>query len=341
MALPLFLQSKMQPQQSGHPHQVAKTESNEILGALMALSQTGVNASLSERLVSNNASNYAFLNALLQQELQTRSLLSTQSQSENPEVSFLQSLLLQRSVSLEQTPVRLLPSNTNILFGLGRPTYNYADILSRDALSANDLLQILQQRQQYTPQPVLQPVLAIADAPPTLATNAVKEKRKGRAGRFPQKLYQMILDLEKQEGGADIASFLHNGRAFAILDPTEFVKSVMPKYFRMSRFSSFQRQLNLYEFQRITEGQNKGCYYHELFMKGRPDLCMTIKRNKIKSDNPSNKVGDPFGPMGPAQGASIPPQLSNLSIDQEHQASQSLSTTLYRLLPTAGHRNVQ
>lgn len=107
-------------------------------------------------------------------------------------------------------------------------------------------------------------------------------RRKGRTGTFPQKLHQMLSDLERQEGGAEIASFLPHGRAFAIHKPRDFVKHVMPKYFRMSRFSSFQRQLNLYDFQRITEGPDKGSYYHELFVQGRPILSTMMKRNKIK-----------------------------------------------------------
>jgi hypothetical protein len=114
--------------------------------------------------------------------------------------------------------------------------------------------------------------------------------RKGRTGTFPQKLHQMLSDLQNEEGGIEIASFLHHGRAFAIHKPKEFVKKVMPKYFRMSRFSSFQRQLNLYEFQRITEGPDKGAYYHELFAQGRPLLCTQIKRHKIKGVAPSNSV---------------------------------------------------
>lgn len=65
-------------------------------------------------------------------------------------------------------------------------------------------------------------------------------RRKGRTGTFPQKLHQMLSELERQDGGLDIASFLPHGRAFAIHKPRDFVKHVMPKYFRMSRFSSFQ-----------------------------------------------------------------------------------------------------
>ncbi|GAX09661.1 hypothetical protein FisN_19Lh128 [Fistulifera solaris] len=107
-------------------------------------------------------------------------------------------------------------------------------------------------------------------------------KRKGRSGSFPQKLHQILQELERQEGGREIASFLPHGKAFAIHKPRDFVKTIMPKYFRMSRFSSFQRQLNLYDFQRITEGRGKGAYYHDLFVKDKPMLASMMKRNKIK-----------------------------------------------------------
>lgn len=113
------------------------------------------------------------------------------------------------------------------------------------------------------------------------ALSGTDRKRKGRTGTFPQKLHQMLSDLERA-GQTDIASFLSHGRAFAIHKPRDFVKQVMPKYFRMSRFSSFQRQLNLYDFQRITEGPDKGAYFHELFVQGRPILSTMMKRNKIK-----------------------------------------------------------
>lgn len=99
---------------------------------------------------------------------------------------------------------------------------------------------------------------------------------------FPQKLHRVLSELGEEPEGADIASFLSHGRAFAIHNPKKFLSEVMPKYFRMSRFSSFQRQLNLYDFRRVAEGRDKGAYYHELFLKGRPALSTQMKRTKIK-----------------------------------------------------------
>jgi hypothetical protein len=56
----------------------------------------------------------------------------------------------------------------------------------------------------------------------------------------------------------------------------------MPKYFRQSKLTSFQRQVNLYGFRRLTAGQDRGAYYHELFLRGRPDLHKKLVRIRVK-----------------------------------------------------------
>jgi len=96
---------------------------------------------------------------------------------------------------------------------------------------------------------------------------------------FPFKLFRMIAEAEK-EGNDKIISFNEDGLCFIIHKPREFVSDIMPKYFTTSRMSSFQRQLNLYGFRRISEGKDKGGYAHEDFIKGRRSLCKRIKRKK-------------------------------------------------------------
>jgi hypothetical protein len=46
--------------------------------------------------------------------------------------------------------------------------------------------------------------------------------------------------------------------SFVVHNRKEFVRLIMPVYFRMSKFASFQRQLNLYDYKRITSGPDKG-----------------------------------------------------------------------------------
>jgi hypothetical protein len=71
---------------------------------------------------------------------------------------------------------------------------------------------------------------------------------------FPFKLYRMLKQAE-EDGQDDIVSFFPHGAAFAIHKPQEFVSEIMPKYFTTSRMSSFQRQLNLYGFRRVADGE--------------------------------------------------------------------------------------
>mmetsp|Transcript_20421 Transcript_20421/g.30305 ORF Transcript_20421/g.30305 Transcript_20421/m.30305 type:complete len:340 (-) Transcript_20421:89-1108(-) len=94
---------------------------------------------------------------------------------------------------------------------------------------------------------------------------------------FPEKLHRLLSEVEEKKQD-DIIGFFSHGRAFAIHDREGFVEEIMPKYFKQSRLSSFQRQLNLYGFTRITSGPDLGGYYHELFLKGRASLAIHMRR---------------------------------------------------------------
>lgn len=113
-----------------------------------------------------------------------------------------------------------------------------------------------------------------------------KKKSGATVETFPQKLYRMIEEAD-EEDMKDVVSFFAHGRAFAIHKPRAFITDLMPRYFSTSRMSSFQRQLNLYGFRRITEGRDKGGYFHEFFLKGRKGLCKKIKRKKTPSNKPA------------------------------------------------------
>lgn len=51
----------------------------------------------------------------------------------------------------------------------------------------------------------------------------------------------------------------------------------------ISKVTSFQRQLNLYGFKRLTRlGPDKGCYYHECFLRRKVFLTARMRRTKVK-----------------------------------------------------------
>ena len=108
----------------------------------------------------------------------------------------------------------------------------------------------------------------------------VRKKSGGVSMPFPEKLMDM-LDKETILN-PEVITWLPHGRAFLVRKPKLFTSEVMSGYFRQSKLTSFQRQLNLYGFRRITQGPDAGAYYHELFLQGRPQLCMRMQRQKVK-----------------------------------------------------------
>eukprot|EP00934_Nitzschia_sp_Nitz4_P007165 Nitzschia sp. Nitz4//scaffold185_size43419//24103//25634//NITZ4_007303-RA/size43419-augustus-gene-0.65-mRNA-1//1//CDS//3329539715//7155//frame0 len=100
---------------------------------------------------------------------------------------------------------------------------------------------------------------------------------------FPLKLRHMLQEAEDQDM-AHIVSWEMEGTAFRVHLPDEFVAQIMRRWFNQTKYKSFQRQLNLYGFSRITRGPQKGCYLHPLFQRAKPDLANGIARKKITQE---------------------------------------------------------
>jgi len=125
----------------------------------------------------------------------------------------------------------------------------------------------------------------------SLSRDPKPDSRRNRGGvtePFPEKLHRMLTYAE-QNGLTDTITFFPHGRAFVIHKPKKFSDDIMPRFFRQTRLTSFQRQLNLYGFCRISQGPDNGGYYHELFLRGRPGLCVNMKRTKVKGTGGKTK----------------------------------------------------
>lgn len=159
---------------------------------------------------------------------------------------------------------------------------------------------------------------SLKDPDPDVVTS--RRTRGGVTEPFPEKLHRVLQEVE-ENGKGDIVGFLPHGRAFAIHDPQRFCKDVMPNYFKQSRLSSFQRQLNLYGFTRITSGPDAGAYYHELFLKGRPALAIHMRRVGVASATSIQRSIRPTGhspdfySMAAVQGGPVGPKKRSTKAD--------------------------
>lgn len=150
---------------------------------------------------------------------------------------------------------------------------------------------------------------------------------------FPGKLLE-VLD---RGDLTSIIDWMDHGRAFIVKQPKIFTTQVLPRFFKQTKFLSFTRQLNLWGFKRITRGLDAGAYYHELFLPGRPNLSMRMRRQKIKGTgirpipNPEQEPNFyyqyPQVPRVPRSGAPIPlpllpsERMANLMNGVDPQAS--------------------
>lgn len=102
------------------------------------------------------------------------------------------------------------------------------------------------------------------------------------AQSFPLKLHAMLDDSES-EGFTDVVSWQRGEQSFKVHKPVVFANDIMSRYFRQTKYKSFQRQLNLYGFTRIPHGPNKNGYEHRFFAKERPSLLDAMTRQKLQT----------------------------------------------------------
>lgn len=123
----------------------------------------------------------------------------------------------------------------------------------------------------------------IVDGPALDEYAKMREQDTTTTHAFPLLLHR-LLDSASMKGYEDIVSWQQHGRSFHVHNVKRFVADVMPKFFRQTRYSSFQRQLSLYGFLRLSRKDSpdyKG-YYHEFFLRGMPHLCRHIQRMRVK-----------------------------------------------------------
>lgn len=132
--------------------------------------------------------------------------------------------------------------------------------------------------------------------------------------QFPGKLHDMMEYVERQGLEATI-SWVDDGTAFMVHRPDKLVP-VLQMFFEQTKYRSFRRQLNMWYFERIQEGPNKGAFTHPFFIRGKKALCAKMSRHD-------------------------PPPRAGSSSTMTSSASSTAPTTdaSQQNLPSSGHSN--
>ncbi len=90
----------------------------------------------------------------------------------------------------------------------------------------------------------------------------------------PVKLYALL----SQPNLAPVITWMPHGRSWKVLKPRIFETAVLPVFFESDNYHSFNRVINAWSFRRKSSGPDRGSYFHELFLRGKPHLQKYMRR---------------------------------------------------------------
>lgn len=92
--------------------------------------------------------------------------------------------------------------------------------------------------------------------------------------KFLLKLFNILSDPQHEQ----IISWSDSGLSFNIKKIPEFSTTVLPQYFKHKNFSSFVRQLNMYDFHKERDTGEVQVYAHPCFLKGEKQKLTEVHR---------------------------------------------------------------
>jgi len=106
-----------------------------------------------------------------------------------------------------------------------------------------------------------------------------KRDESGFAKTFPQQLMELLSNFDDVR---ESITWMPKGDAFIILSESSLEEKVLPRFFKKSKFSSFKGKLYRWGFKRVMKGENAGGYFHKLFVRDDPILCLHMRRSVKK-----------------------------------------------------------
>ena len=111
--------------------------------------------------------------------------------------------------------------------------------------------------------------------------NNTQKKKGTHYSRFLLQLYQILED----DKNKDIIHWGDNGKYFVIENVHDFTEKILPQYYNHNNYSSFVRQLNMYDFHKKKTNSEAHTFQHNKFIKGQEELIKTINRKRKKDKN--------------------------------------------------------
>ena len=108
---------------------------------------------------------------------------------------------------------------------------------------------------------------------------------------FPMKLHELLDDTSATTRSC--ITWMPDGKMWKVLDTVNLEGNVLNRYFRHCKYTSFNRQVNLWGFTRVIKSNNgtNGCYHHPLFIRGQREMCLKMKRKQEKHRSKLNNKG--------------------------------------------------
>lgn len=127
---------------------------------------------------------------------------------------------------------------------------------------------------------------------------------------FLAKTYDMVEDPSSDS----VVSWSQGNKSFIVWDPPEFARSLLPKFFKHSNFSSFIRQLNTYGFRKVDAERWE--FANDDFVRGHPHLLKNIHRRKpVYSHSTPNLASLP--PLTDLERKGYKDDIEKLNCDKE------------------------